>query len=118
MTSRYREQVEQGLARPWCFPCRTSLGDRNSAAMGPGLGVACDFHWEMLSRRDQESLRAAVLARHPRGGRVVTVNEQVWIVRHDLRHNSAGQSNTVEATWIGWGERFWAEIETDSEIEA
>jgi len=51
----------------------------------------------------------AVLARHPRGGRVRTHIEQIVVVRMDLRQQKP--PNTIEATW----ERDRADVE---EMEA
>jgi hypothetical protein len=94
--SQWRQQ------RPWCLPCR---GNDGSRAWAMHLGVACDWHWHLLSASDQEALRAAVSAHHPRGGRVSAVNEQIWIVRVDLR----GGGNTVERTWLDEWARFQRE---------
>jgi hypothetical protein len=87
--------------RPWCFPC-TRLDGSQVWAMH--LGIACDWHWGILSVNDQEAMRAAVLARHPRGGRVRTVIEQLVVIRMDLRNG--GAPNTVEETWAKDAEDF------------
>ena len=79
-------------ARPWCLPCREADGSRVWAS---ALGVACEWHFGILSEQEQAELTAAVRRRHPRGGRVNTVLGQIWTVRHDLRQSGS----TVERTW-------------------
>ena len=78
--------------RPWCLPCREADGSRVWAS---ALGVACEWHWGILNDDDQRALETAVRERHPKGGRVASVIEQIWVVRRTLRHTP----NTVEATW-------------------
>lgn len=78
--------------RPWCLPCREGAGLRTWASV---LGVACEWHWGILSDDDQRALQVAVLKEHPRGGRVTSVIEQIVVVRMTLRQSKA----TVEATW-------------------
>lgn len=58
--------------RPWCFCC----GSHASY-----LGVACSWHWELLSDAARTAIEAEVLAAHPRGGRVRRVTEQAWVTR-------------------------------------
>ena len=79
--------------RPWCFACRAE----DCRCWAQHLGMVCDWHWGILSESDQEALREAVRRRHPRGGRVHNVIEQLVIVRMDLR--SGDIPNTVEQTW-------------------
>lgn len=77
--------------RPWCFPC-WSLEGRRVAAQH--LGLACEWHWGILSDSEREDARGAVAKKHPRGGGLRHVHEQMWVVRIDLRQHS-----TVETTW-------------------
>jgi hypothetical protein len=76
------------------LPCRDIDGSR---VWAEHLGIACDWHWGYLSEADQEALWQAVLARHPRGGRVWTHIEQIVVVRMDLRQQKP--PNSIEETW-------------------
>jgi hypothetical protein len=91
-------------ARPWCLPCRDSDGSRVCAAH---RGVACEWHYGILSDADQRALDAAIDLRHPRGGRVRTPIEQIWVVRVDLRNQRP--PNTVEQAWRDEWRRHLAE---------
>jgi hypothetical protein len=84
----------QRQQRPWCLPCRDLDG---SQVWAMHLGVACDWHWSILSEDDQFALAEAVSRRHPRGGSIRTVIEQIWVIRVDLRQQRP--PNTVEETW-------------------
>lgn len=80
--------------RPWCLPC-AELGTRVSATE---YGVCCEWHLGILAAADREALRLAVLEKHPRGGKVTRVIEQIWVVRVTLRQGLTGPNN-VEAIW-------------------
>jgi len=80
--------------RPWCLPCRSLDGSR---AWAQFHGIACEWHWGYLSETDQAAITEAVRRRHPRGGRVRTHIEQIWVVRMDLRQQKP--PNTIEAAW-------------------
>ena len=93
---RNRKKAEpSGPLRPWCLPCVEAYGRRQGA---PNLGIACDWHWGILSPADQEAMRLAVLERHPQGGKVRRVIDQIWVVRVTLRQQLTGPNN-VEAIW-------------------
>ena len=87
---------EYAARRPWCLPCREADGSRTHAQY---LGVACEWHWGILSAADRAAMEAA-FREHGiglRGGHVRRVLDQVWIVRYYLRQQRP--PNTVEATW-------------------
>jgi hypothetical protein len=88
--------------RPWCFPCYAHDGSRVFAAH---LGLACEWHWGILSASEQEDARRAVAVKHPRGGALRSVIEQIFVVRRDLRENS-----TVEQTWAAEFRDLEAEV--------
>ena len=81
-----------GARRNWCLPCRELTG---TISWAQALGVACEWHWGILSDADQAALAAAVREKHPRGGSVRSVIGQIWVVRKILRETP----NTVVETW-------------------
>lgn len=114
MSTGYRNPRSRGYdpPRPWCFPCRNyGFGD----VWAQFLGIACEWHWGLLSPSDQAALSVAVRARHPRGGRARSVLEQIWVVRQQLRNFSP--PNTVEKVWAADFETYQAEQAQD-EVEA
>lgn len=98
------------VPRPWCLPC-AELGTRVPATE---YGIACEWHVGILSDRDREALRLAVLDRHPRGGRVKKVIEQIWVLRVTLRQGSTGRNN-VEAIWQADAEEMMARDNDDDD---
>jgi hypothetical protein len=86
--------------RPWCVRCRQEDGSEAWAAI---LGVVCEWHWGVLSLDAQVSLAAEVLRKHPRGGRVTMVTEQLWIV---------AQADGVRGEWVAFRKLELAEMET------
>jgi hypothetical protein len=86
--------------RPWCVRCRQEDGSEAWAAM---LGVACEWHWGILSPESQTALRAEILKKHPRGGRVSMVTEQLWVI---------ARAEGVRGEWVAFRKRELAEMET------
>ena len=80
-------------ARPWCLPCRRE----GSRVHAQHLGIACEWHWGILSESDQAAMTEMVRRWHPRGGRVRNHIEQVVIVRMHLRTGDI--PNTIERRW-------------------
>lgn len=70
--------------RPWCVRCRS---------WAEYLGVACPVHWWDLSDETRAAITANVRERHPRGGRVTRVTEQMWVT---ARSNARSEWAAVE----------------------
>lgn len=78
--------------RPWCLPCREGDGSRATATH---RGVACEWHYGILTPAQQDELNRAIDTRHPKGGGARNVLEQIWIVRVELRQ----ADRSIEETW-------------------
>lgn len=98
--------------RPWCLPCRAE----GARVWAEHLGVACDWHFGILSEANQAALREAVRRQHPRGGRVTTAIGQIWVVRQILRNGDI--PNTVEKVWADDLAEVIAQDEENERLEA
>lgn len=92
--------------RPWCVRCRQEDGSEAWAAV---LGVACEWHWGVLSPKAQAELKAEVLEKHPHGGRVTMVTEQLWVI---------SQAGSVRREWVAFRKMELAEMAEDASAQS
>jgi hypothetical protein len=45
------------------------------------FGIACDWHWGLLTEGTQVAIREHLLKRRPRGGSAQTYGEQIFTIR-------------------------------------